>query len=164
MNKKELQIYIKESQGSLLTAQEACKVAIFRTSYKLKELHDLFKEKGFIENYNIEVGIWNSGYDLKVNIRKINYHKIPTTSSFMWNVIYNQSRIYIQPEIFYENRFLKGKAHIEAKLVVADKDQVNYKSYLVAKTRAEGNDLDDVCNGITDVNNVRIHDLINQIK
>jgi len=163
MNKKELQIYIKDSQGCLLEAQEACKNAIFKTSYKLKELHDLFKKKGYIEDYEIEVGILNSGYDLKVNTQKINYDKLPT-NNYVFNFIMMGSRIYIQPECFYDDYFPKRKAHIEAKLIVTDKKQVDTGRYHVDRTPVEGADLKEVMDGIVELNDSRINHLLDQLK
>lgn len=166
MNEMELRIYIKESQGCLLEAQEACKKAIFKTSFKLKELYDLFKEKGFIEDYEIEVDIWNSGYDLRVNIHKINFDKLPT-DNYVCNFIMMQSRIYIQPENFYDEYFHKGSAHIEAKLIVTDKKQAGtgrYRVYRTLATLGEKADLKEVMDGIVNLNRVRIEHLIDQFK
>ena len=163
MNQKELQNYISDSQGCLLEAQEACKKAIFKTSYKLKELYDLFKEKGFIEDYEIEVGIWNSGYDLKVNNQKINYDKLPTGNDIC-NFIMMRGRIYIQPETFYEDYFPKRKAHIEARLVVTSKDQVDTGRYRVDRTPVEGADIKEVIDGIVYLNDARIKHLLDQLK
>ena len=163
MNQKKLQNYINDSQGCLLEAQEACKKAIFKTSFKLKELYDLFKEKGFIEDYDIKVGIWNNGYDLWVDTQKINYDKIPT-NSYVLNCIYNGSRIYIQPECFYEDYFPERKAHIEARLIVTDNKQVETGRYRVDRTLVEGPDLKEVMDGIVYLNNARIKHLLDQLK
>ena len=163
MNKKELQIYMKDSQGCLLEAQEACKNAIFRTSYKLKELYDLFKEKGYIEDYEIEVGVWNNGYDLRMNAQKINYDKLPT-NNYVCTAIMVHSRIYIQPECFYEDYFPERKAHIEAKLIMTDKKQVETGRYHVDRTSVEGADLKEVMDGIVYLNDTRINHLIDQLK
>ena len=163
MNQKKLQNYISDSQGCLLEAQEACKKAIFKTSFKLKELYDLFKEKGFIEDYEIEVGIWNSGYGLRVNVRKINYDKVPT-NNYVCNFIMMHNRIYIQPECFYEEKFMERKAHIEADLVVTSKQQVETGRYHVERTPVEGADLKEVMEGIVYLNDARIEHLLDQLK
>lgn len=159
----ELRIYIRTTQGCLLEAQEACKKAIFKTSFKLKELYDLFKEKGFIEDYKIEVGIWNSGYDLRVNIQKINFDKLPT-DNYVCTFIMMHSRTYIQTENFYDEYFHKGSAHIEARLIVTDKKQFGTGRYRVDRTPAEGADLKEVMDGIVNLNRVRIEHLIDQLK
>lgn len=157
---------MKDSQGCLLEVQEACKKAIFKTSFKLKELYDLFKEKGFIEDYEIEVGIWNNGYDLKVNIQKINFDKLLTSNyiNYMCTFIIMHNSIYIQPEIFYEEYFHKGSAHIEAKLVKTDEKQEYTGRYVVAKTLSEGADLKKVMDNIVYLNDTRIDYLLNQLK
>jgi len=162
MNQKELQIYMKDSQGCLLEAQEACKNAIFRTSYKLKELYDLFKEKGFIEDYEIEVGAWSHGYDLNVSAKKINRDNLPV-GNYIWDFIMNEVSIYIQPEIFYANHFPERKAYIEARLVVTDKKQVDTGRYHVDRTPVEGADLKEVMDGIVDLNDARIDHLLFQL-
>lgn len=162
MNGKELQIYMEESQGSMLTAQEACKKAIFKTSFKLKELHDLFKEKGFIKDYDIKVGIWNNGYDLRVNIRKINYDKLPV-NNYVTNFIVIGVNIYIRPECFYEKHFPERKAYIQTLLIVTDKEQVETGKYRVDRTPVEGADLKEVMNGIVNLNCIRIDHLIQNI-
>ena len=163
MNQKELQNYINDSQGRLLEAQEACKKAIFKTSFKLKELYDLFKKKGYIEDYEIEVNIWNYGYDLCVNVQKINYENIPT-DSYVLTFILMQNRINIHPESYYDVYFPKRKAHIEAKLVVTSKEQAETGRYLVARILIEGADLKEVTNGIVYLNNARIKHLLDQLK